>query len=50
MSLEVDPVTEGTWHAPTPEDAQEATEWARAIYETVLRDLAERGFTPEERS
>jgi HEPN domain-containing protein/predicted nucleotidyltransferase len=40
----------GKWHDPTREDAQEATEWARAIYETVLRDLAERGFTPEERS
>lgn len=35
----------GDWPPPTAEDAQQATTWARSIYEAVLRDLHERGYT-----
>lgn len=39
----------GPWRAPTPSDAQHATSQARAIYESVLRDLRDHGFAPGKR-
>lgn len=35
----------GEWAEPTAADAREALRWARAIYDSVLRDLADHGFT-----
>lgn len=36
------------WHAPTRDDAQDATQWARAIYETFVQALVEGGLAPVE--